>query len=104
MGQIKIQTLSKVCLDELGKGRNDGGLPAYVDPLGLLYIPLYSFFCDKLREFRGVRLGMGRPESYAGLASGVQALLRYKQVSVNMVTRAYMDRGESGSSRSCPKV
>ena len=71
MGQIKIQTLSKVCLDVLRKGRDDGGLPAYVDPLGLLYIPLYSFFGEKLREFRGVRLGMGRPEGYAGLASGV---------------------------------
>ena len=91
MGRIKIQTLSKVCLDEVRKGREDGGLPAYVDPLGLLYIPLYSLFCEELQEFRGVRLGLGRLEDYAGIASGVHTLLRYEQISVNMVTSAYIE-------------
>ena len=91
MGQIKIQTLSRVCLDEVWKGREDGGLPAYVDPLGLLYIPMYSLFWEELREFHGVRLGLGRLEDYAGIASGVHTLLRYEQISVNMVTSAYIE-------------
>ena len=97
---LRLETLDRVCLGiESGNGQLKYDVPC--DAMGLPYLPLYKLLRARVDYPAGLRLGMGRPEFYEGLLTGMRMLLRYEAVSPLLVLDCFTDLCATAKGEMC---